>query len=682
MARSTHKSCPLAFAADTGVLVLRGEGTSQVVVTPACYAVMRPNQELSNRLIRRWHPTDRYLKSQARVHLNVGAHLDGERLLWWRTTRTGASVRESLTALRLPKPAHEIIDQATDGMPTGQLWEELSEPDREVLLQLVQQGILAREDLVTPLDGNPWPKLDTAAAAADHEQISPSEIGSYRKVERTARRFSIPQPVEPAQIQNVTAALAGLRDLSDQVVGPDRIPSSGASVDTYRHVQGDLSRHDRETVRRAVAQYFTLGGLAYPSTPTCRNRQRFIEHFRATYGDDTPVHVEGLLINDWQVIDRALSFLLSPDHSPVHPDNDLVWPEPQSTHGPYAALYGQLDAAAASGKRRYHVEPLDLQPPILRKARPLIDAICRLARSGDGRLDVFVESATVSGRLVERHLEALRRLGPSAAEAVDRHLRSRHGSAPSEYRHGERTLIVASHSIPRLQNLCHLMRAGEPVLAITEPVPADADGSLLRYSELYVRFDSSCQGFALTRGPDGVPLDFEWPTPLSPSFSRRLHFLRFLALATAPVITAPRWLAFEATTGGHLPRIHVGPLVISPERWSVPISRFDACLTAASRTGRYLALSALQDEIGLPDELFVYTSHDTRPAFVDLASPWGADTLFHVLRKGARDASATALMEERFPQPGEEIVDSPSRSCSMIFQCSLNPASCEEPHAC
>ncbi|MGH8886715.1 MAG: lantibiotic dehydratase [Egibacteraceae bacterium] len=675
MARSTYKSCPLAFAADTGVLLVHGEGPTLVLVGRDPHVTMRPTQQLSNQLITSWRPTARYLKSTDQLHLNVAAWLDGERLLWWRTIRVGGTVRESLATARLPEAAHVIINRAMDGVSVEKLREGLTDREGVLLHRLVEQEILAREDLVTPLDWDPWRKVEDALGAEEPNETAVSaELMSYREAQQHARRFCVPQCVDLRAPRSVTAALASLRELSDQVLGCDRVPSSGVSIDTYREASGDLSGEHLESVRRGIEQYFLLAGLAYPSTPTCRRRQRFIEHFRDRYGDGVPVQLERLLIDDWQVIHRAVSFLLSPDHSPIHSDNDLVWPEPGTGDGLYANLYQTLQAAAASGRSRYEIEPVDHRPPILRSAYPVVDAICRLGHRDGGRLDVFVESATVSGRLVERHLSALRHLGAPAAEAVDRYVQGRPDpSVPDSAWGAEPVLLVASHAIPRLQNLCAARWSGELLLPITEPVPTGIDGSLLRYSELYVRFDGSRQGFVVTRGPDGVPLAFTWPSPLSPSFSRPLHFLRFLNLAAAPVITAPRWLAFEATTGGHLPRLQIGSLVLSPERWSVPLARFASCLSTATRAGRYRSLRGFQEDLGLPGEAFVFTSHDTRPAFVDFASPWGVEVFLHVLRKGAREQAATVLVEERLPDPGQEIIGSPSGSCSLVFQCFLTP---------
>jgi hypothetical protein len=673
LARSAYKSCPLAFIADTGILHVHGGRTSRIQPSPDCYVAMRPNQSVSNQLITVLRPTERYLEELGLLHLSASAWLDEDRLLWWRAMRTEHGLRERLDSLRPPPRALAIIQRAADGTTAGQLAGDRDQ-ERDLTQHLVHEGILAREDLVTPLDNDPWSKIDAALHGFSRRDANRSELRTrYLKARRHARHFTTPQRLDAPAAPQVIAALDRLRELGQGVPQPDRAPGNGVAVDTYRSISGDLSRDHQASVRRAVDQYFRLAGLAYPLTPTCRKREHFLAGFRDKYGDDRPVGLDRLLIDDWQLVDDALSFLLRPDDFPMHPDSDLIWPDPgPHNDGAYADCYRSLCEAASSGQPHYEIDPVDTEPAVLRNVQPVMDAICRLGRDADGHVDVLVESATATGRLTDRHLHALASLDSHAGTAVSKCHSARAARTTSRRSSGaEPVLIVASHTIARLQNLSAVHWAGELLLPVTEPAPAPVGGRILRYSELYVRFETGSHSFVVTRGPGGPRLDFHWPSPLSPSFNRRLHFLRFLTLATKSVLTMPRWLRFEGSEGGHVPRLQAGPLVLSPQRWSVPRAWLRDCVAAPSRAGRYAALRALQDKLLLPDEIFVYTSDRTRPAFVDLAAPWGAETALRLVRQGGCGDAGTILFEERFPSPGHEIVRSLSGSCSLIFQCSL-----------
>lgn len=673
LARSSHKSCPLAFAADTAVLRLHGGGATRLRIGRTPYLLVRPNQALANEIIRQLRPLEQYIADSTRgLHLNVAAGLDGQRLRTWRSTLHGTSVRESLTATRLPQVAVAVLDAILDTDPSLVPAALLTGPPLDIVRKLVDEGILVREDLVTPTDTDPWKTLAEAVADAAHH---PSTELSQRvgDIERYGRRYARPRPIGSADIFDVVSVLAAVRELGHEVIGPGRIASASASVDTFRQVQGDVSGEDLNDIRHAVEQYFALGALAYPLTPTHRKRHAFVDFFRGKYGEDHPVHLESMLIHDWVFVDRTLSFLLDPGDSPIHTDSDLVWPEPAPGDNPYARFYRALQSAAASGQPSIDLAPVSTDLPLLGQCQEVMDAICRVGRGDGGRLDVFVESATFSGRLVARHLDAVSHLGPEASAAGEYYRLGRHEPGGGASRVAS-ARILASHAVPHLQNLSPIALDGGPVLGLSEPIPAMPAEMLIKYGDLFVRFDSARQGFITTRGRNGPAFTFSWSSPLSPSFSRRLHLLRFLALAGEPVVTAPRWLRSEAGPGGHMPQLSVGRLVLSPQRWAIPIQAFASCQDATGAR-RHCAVRSVQQDHGLPAEAFVYTAGDTRPSFIDFESPFGVDVFLRLVRQAGRDGSRTVLVEERFPLPGREIVDSPSGSASLVFRCTLSPNS-------
>lgn len=657
IARSVHKSAPLGLTAGTGLLRLRpGQQQTSIRVHEAVYATLRPNQELCNRLIGCFRPLEGYVSSGGRLHFNVGGRVDDGRLLWWREDRSGEVVRESLATLRTSSRVRAVVEAPEDPKADGAI---------ALRTRLAESGILCRDDLASPTTVDPWTLMESAVRSAVAREAATAQLlDSFRGARRLVRPFLTPRRVSGDDAPDVQLALQAMRVLGDELLSAERTPSALVSLDSYRLVDGDISDNHLAQVNEAVRQYLLVGGLAYSRTPSCRNRKRLVEHFRDVYGEDRPVRLEDVLVREWDVIDSLLSFLLSPANPPVHPENDLVFPEPTGEADAYASLYCTLEHAMASEEPIVRLDPIERVAPILHRAQPIVDVVCRLGHVATGHLDVVVEGATMSGRLTARHLPALAHLDEMAGRAfgID-------GSAPPRVRHGHvRATILASPSHPRLQNLSRIDWKGEPLLALSEPVSPEAQAAIIRYGNLFVRHDAEHEEFVITEGLEGPPLEFSWPSPLSPSFSRRLHFLRFLTLAGRPVVAAPRWMPREGRDGGHLPRVHVGPLVLSPERWSLPLQQL-AELTAVARPRAYALVRGVQRRLRLPDEVFAYSSADTRPVFLDLAAPWGMEALLLLLRRAGRQGAATVLLEERFPGSSDSVTGPDSPSCSFVFRC-------------
>lgn len=644
IARSVYKSAPLGLAAGTGILTRIESLDTGLRVDDDVYVTMQLNQELCNRLITYFRPLDAYLADGGTLHLSASARVDGDRLLWWRSERTTEGVRESLAAVPLVGSARSAVADP-------------ARAENATVRRLVETGILARNDLVSPTTADPWPNLETAvsqAAGCSHAQ-------DYQQVHNLAFPFRTPQPLGSRNASTFRHATDAIQRLGATVVGTQRDPSSALSLDTYRLVEGGIRGDHLSQITEAIRQYLLVAGLAYSRSPSCRNRRQLVQRFRAVYGDHNPVRVEDVLVREWDCIDELLSFLLSPSNPPVHPENDLVFPEPVGAPDAYTAFYQRLEHVAGSDTSTVRLEPVDDVAPVLSRAQPDIDVVCRLGRAGDDQLDVVVESATMPDRLTARHETTLARLHHTVSVS-----RLRPPPRPREGR--TRVTVIASPAHPQLQNLSRVKWDGEPVLALSEPVAPEMASSMIRYGDLYVRYEPAAGEFVITHGPGDAPLEFHWPSPLSPAFSRRLHFLRYLTLTGSPVVAAPRWLPHEARTGGYLPRVHLGPLVLSPRRWSVPLPSFGETLTAPSRPRAYASLRALQRHHGIPDDVFAYSATDTRPAFVDLAAPWGAETLIRLVRRARSQGAGVALLEECYPRPDQGIAGPNLASTSFVFR--------------
>ncbi|SNT48526.1 Lantibiotic dehydratase, C terminus [Asanoa hainanensis] len=103
----------------------------------------------------------------------------------------------------------------------------------------------------------------------------------------------------------------------------------------------------------------------------------------------------------------------------------------------------------------------------------------------------------------------------------------------------------------------------------------------------------------------------------------------------------------------HRPRVRVDRLVVSRERWSVPLDRF-----AAPRQARLEQVLALMRDVaattGLPDHTFWVIPGEPKPMYVDLADAAGVDAVFAKLRRSReRTPEGVVTVTEMLPGPAD-----------------------------
>lgn len=109
-----------------------------------------------------------------------------------------------------------------------------------------------------------------------------------------------------------------------------------------------------------------------------------------------------------------------------------------------------------------------------------------------------------------------------------------------------------------------------------------------------------------------------------------------------------------ATRRGVTPRVSLGDLVLSRRTWKFGCAD-QVWATARSESERYLAVRCWAAEHGLPRHLFMRTTGEKKPVFLDLTSLVSIDLLARAVRRSAREAgeAATLTVGEMLPGPDD-----------------------------
>jgi hypothetical protein len=266
---------------------------------------------------------------------------------------------------------------------------------------------------------------------------------------------------------------------------------------------------------------------------------------------------------------------------------------------------------------------------------------------------VYIESVTLPGRVTHRHWNTLARLGEQEARLIEAYrslvIRDQTTGFDAEVLPVE---VVATPVSPKQQNVDPRSDKPPVILALAEPIRVSDFQRVLRFKDIYLRYDSSARRIMSTVGPYGVELAMTYTSPISPSYNRRLHFLRYISLMGHPVLVAPKWFLLEASQRCHLPRIYLDNLVVTPERWAIPFQEIASVLTPRHWAQRYINLHVWRRRIDLPDICFAYTNRKTKPLFVDFHSPSGLQNVLALLSQEAE----AILFEECYPDVNQQIL--------------------------
>ncbi len=104
---------------------------------------------------------------------------------------------------------------------------------------------------------------------------------------------------------------------------------------------------------------------------------------------------------------------------------------------------------------------------------------------------------------------------------------------------------------------------------------------------------------------------------------------------------------FTLLGGTHTPRVTVDGVVLARERWIVPAAEL-AFAHARDASRRFASARAWARAAGLPRRVFLKTPEETKPLFLDLASPTFVELAARMVRK-----ATTVSISEMLPDPGE-----------------------------
>jgi hypothetical protein len=128
---------------------------------------------------------------------------------------------------------------------------------------------------------------------------------------------------------------------------------------------------------------------------------------------------------------------------------------------------------------------------------------------------------------------------------------------------------------------------------------------------------------------------------------------QFLAQFGPEELPLPRWTRPALKRGAVtvLPRVVVGPLVVSRKRFKVPMNALPTALRDASKRDAFLALNHWRLEQGIPERVFVIErvgEKIMKPQFIDFTSPHFA-AIFTTIVMQCPNVDIT--LEEMLPAP-------------------------------
>ncbi|MFG2058170.1 lantibiotic dehydratase [Micromonospora sp. NPDC048930] len=102
----------------------------------------------------------------------------------------------------------------------------------------------------------------------------------------------------------------------------------------------------------------------------------------------------------------------------------------------------------------------------------------------------------------------------------------------------------------------------------------------------------------------------------------------------------------------HTPRVTIDRLVAVRETWRTTIDE-SGLADATGNLGRYLAVRRWRRSLGLPEQVYVKLSTETKPCYVDLSSPLFASSLCAMVRAARQQAggAVTVVVSESLPGP-------------------------------
>lgn len=219
-----------------------------------------------------------------------------------------------------------------------------------------------------------------------------------------------------------------------------------------------------------------------------------------------------------------------------------------------------------------------------------------------------------------------------------------------------------------------------PLLAREILLPGDVETpgrTALPLTDLVVRFDSASGEFVLRSRSEGVRV-----LPIVTSGISTEGFLDFLVeigrQGTQPLAYFP---GFDAEAVGHWPRVSSGRVVLFRERWSFAAAEVPGAGARRIDFARFADVARWRARHALPRHVFVHTSREPKPFYVDLESPLFVEAMLRSFAAGDGPAEAPVLhVTEMMPGPEALWVrDGHGRYASEFLLPVAQPGAAEAP---
>ena len=96
----------------------------------------------------------------------------------------------------------------------------------------------------------------------------------------------------------------------------------------------------------------------------------------------------------------------------------------------------------------------------------------------------------------------------------------------------------------------------------------------------------------------------------------------------------------------HAPRVTIDDLVVSREKWTLPVTE-PAFATSSDESARYLRARAWAASHGLPRHVFVRLPGERKPIYADLTSLVSIDLICRGLRRACRNVGLASDSDDR-----------------------------------
>jgi hypothetical protein len=466
--------------------------------------------------------------------------------------------------------------------------------------------------------------------------------------ERALTEFAdgIPDEEIRARAQGMLSRMTALRDAAAVAATPDELASALSALDTaFEEITGRPPRHraGQTYAGRTLCHIETSRDLDLTFGPGLLEKLRPLEPLLLSAR-----WLTGAMARVYERILAELHTELVADQgTPEVPLRDLWF----------------LAQGAVFGKERPAAQ-------VVTEFLSRWQRVLRLDEVADGTAEVQFSTSTLLSRVHES-------FGDEAAPGWWRgrmHSPDLHICAPDwdSVRRGEYHLVLGEIHIGAAALNTDFFRLGHPdPQRLADALIADLPGSRVELL-LPDEWPRNCARNAdWIKGPDDVQLGFAAAAGADPARLLPVTGLTVAATDTGLVVSADdgrSWPILEifaellniqtfdtwklAGNQRHTPRVVVDGLVLTRQTWRTTAGE-TGLATASGERERYLAARRWRRELGLPERIFVLSSTETKPMYIDLTSPLYVRQLCTMMRGAREKAGDNAGLTVTEMLPGE-----------------------------